>query len=184
MPHQQHIQKLSGAGLLVTLGIIFGDIGTSPLYVMSAIVGQNNITEQLVLGGISCVFWTLTLQTTVKYVFITLNADNKGEGGIFSLYQLLKRRYRNLIIGAIIGGAMLLADGIITPPISVSSAIEGLSLIYPEIQTVPIVIAVISFIFLFQRVGTNVVGKFFGPLMLIWFLMLGVLGINSIVGNI
>ena len=126
------------------MGIIFVSIGTSPWYVMSAIIWGNTITEQLVLGGISCVFWTLTLQTTVKYVLITLNADNKGEGGIFSLFQLLKRRYRNLIIGAIIGGAMLLADGIITPPISVSSAIEGLSLIYPDIETVPIVLVMLQ----------------------------------------
>ncbi len=142
------IDKLSAAGLLVTLGIIYGDIGTSPLYVMSAIVGDKPIDKLTVLGGISCVFWTLTLQTTIKYVILTLRADNKGEGGIFSLFSLLRRRFPYLIIGTMIGGAMLLADGIITPPISVSSAIEGLRIIYPDIKTVPIVIAIITIIFI------------------------------------
>lgn len=180
MPHQHSIQKLTGAGLLVTLGIIFGDIGTSPLYVFSAIIGHSTITEELVFGGVSCVFWTLTLQTTIKYVWIILNADNKGEGGVFSLYQLLRRRYKNLIIAAIVGGGMAMADGIITPAISVSSAIEGLSTINSNIPTVPIVILIVSLIFLFQRVGTNVVGKAFGPVMLVWFTMLAVLGFLGI----
>ncbi len=180
MPHQQHIQKLSGAGLLVTLGIIFGDIGTSPLYVFSAIIGHNTISRELVYGGVSCVFWTLTLQTTVKYVWIILNADNKGEGGVFSLYQLLRRRYKHLIFAAIIGGGMAMADGIITPAISVSSAIEGLSTINSNIPTVPIVLLIVSLIFIFQRVGTNVVGKAFGPVMLTWFTMLAVLGIYGL----
>ncbi len=180
MPHQHSIQKLSGAGLLVTLGIIFGDIGTSPLYVFSAIIGHSTISKELVYGGVSCVFWTLTLQTTIKYVWIILNADNKGEGGVFSLYQLLRRRYKNLIIAAIVGGGMAMADGIITPAISVSSAIEGLSAINSNIPTVPIVLLIVSLIFLFQRVGTNVVGKAFGPVMLIWFTMLAVLGISGL----
>jgi len=136
MPHSSHLQKLSAAGMLVTLGIIFGDIGTSPLYVFSAIIGESIITQDLVYGGISCVFWTLTLQTTIKYVMITLNADNKGEGGVFSLYQLLRRRYKHLIIAAMVGGGMALADGIITPAISVSSAVEGLTIINPDIPTV------------------------------------------------
>jgi KUP system potassium uptake protein len=177
------IDKLSAAGLLVTLGIIYGDIGTSPLYVMSAIVGSKPIDEITVLGGISCVFWTLTLQTTIKYVILTLRADNKGEGGIFSLFSLLRRRFPYLIVGTMIGGAMLLADGIITPPISVSSAIEGLRIIYPDIKTVPIVIGIITAIFLFQRAGTSTVGKAFGPIMLIWFGMLAILGVNKIIEN-
>ncbi|MFN5384067.1 MAG: KUP/HAK/KT family potassium transporter, partial [Bacteroidota bacterium] len=113
-----HINKVTGAGLLITLGIIFGDIGTSPLYVMSAIMGDNVITQELVYGGLSAVFWTLTIQTTIKYIILVLRADNKGEGGIFSLYNLLKRRYPHLIVGTVIGGAMLLAVGIITPPLS------------------------------------------------------------------
>ncbi|MFN7301907.1 MAG: KUP/HAK/KT family potassium transporter, partial [Bacteroidota bacterium] len=180
MPHSSHLQKLSAAGMLVTLGIIFGDIGTSPLYVFSAIIGKSIITQDLVYGGISCVFWTLTLQTTIKYVMITLNADNKGEGGVFSLYQLLRRRYKHLIIAAMVGGGMALADGIITPAISVSSAVEGLTIINPDIPTVPIVLLVVSLIFIFQRVGTNTVGKAFGPIMMVWFGMLAVLGIKGI----
>lgn len=176
--------KVTAAGLLITLGIIYGDIGTSPLYVMSAIMGESKpINSLAVLGGISAVFWTLTLQTTVKYVILTLQADNKGEGGIFSLFTLLRRRFPYLIIGTMIGGATLLADGIITPPISVASAVEGLRYVKPDIQTVPIVIAIITGIFLFQRAGTNVVGKAFGPIMLIWFSMLAVLGINQIIQN-
>ena len=127
--------KLSAAGILITLGIIFGDIGTSPLYVLKAIIGEGNqIQSSVIYGGISCIFWTLTLQTTIKYVIITLRADNKGEGGIFSLYTLVRRKAKWLIIPAVIGGCTLLADGIITPPISVSSAIEGLRILYPDVS--------------------------------------------------
>ena len=176
-----HVNKVTAAGLLISLGIIYGDIGTSPLYVMSAIIKDSIITPDLVLGGISCVLWTLTLQTTIKYVILTLQADNKGEGGIFSLFSLLRRRFPYLIVGTMVGGAMLLADGIITPPISVSSAIEGLSSIYPNIQTVPIVIGILLAIFIFQRAGTSIVGVAFGPVMLIWFSMLAVLGVKEIV---
>jgi KUP system potassium uptake protein len=174
------INKLSLAGLLITLGIIYGDIGTSPLYVMKAIIGERAISADLVLGGLSCVFWTLTLQTTLKYVIITLRADNKGEGGIFSLFALVRRRKPKLVWAAIIGGGTLLADGIITPPISVSSAIEGLQLFKPQLDTVPIVIAIISGLFFFQRFGTKAVGNFFGPIMFIWFSMLMILGIHQI----
>lgn len=183
------IDKLSAAGLLITLGIIYGDIGTSPLYVMRAIMANKTVTETLVFGAISAVFWTLTIQTTLKYVILTLRADNKGEGGIFSLFSLLRRRFPYLVVGTMVGGAMLLADGIITPPISVASAIEGLKFINPKngykidlenIQTVPIVIGIIIAIFLFQRAGTNAVGKFFGPVMFVWFSMLAVLGIAQI----
>lgn len=177
------LNKVTAAGLLVTLGIIYGDIGTSPLYVMSAIMGQSVIDELTVLGAVSCVFWTLTLQTTVKYVFLTLKADNKGEGGIFSLYALLRRRYPYLIIGTMIGGAALLADGIIAPPISVSSAVEGLRFINPDIPTVPIVIVILTGIFFFQRAGTSIVGRAYGPVMLVWFGMLAVLGLNQIMAH-
>ena len=181
--HSSH-QKITAAGLLITLGIIYGDIGTSPLYVMKAIVGNLPINDEVVLGGISCIFWTLTLQTTIKYVFLTLRADNKGEGGIFSLYALVRRRKTPwLVFPAIIGGSTLLADGIITPPISVSSAIEGLQAINPDIPTIPIVISIIAALFVIQRFGTNMVGKFFGPMMLIWFGMLAVLGVIGIGGD-
>jgi KUP system potassium uptake protein len=171
---------ISGAGLLIALGIIYGDIGTSPLYVMKAIVPAL-IDPKLVLGGISCVIWTLTLQTTIKYVMLTLNADNNGEGGIFSLYALVRRRGAWLSAVAIIGGAALLADGVITPPISVASAIEGLQAKYPSIPTVPIVIGIIAGLFLLQSFGTQIVGKAFGPIMFLWFTMLGVLGVTWIV---
>ncbi len=177
--------KLSLGGLLISLGIIYGDIGTSPLYVMKAILGLDfAINKDLVLGGISLVFWTLTLQTTIKYVLITLSADNNGEGGIFALYALVKRtKIKWLIIPAIIGGSALLADGIITPPISVSSAVEGIRTFYPEINTIPIVIAILVILFTIQQFGTKLVGKFFAPIMLLWFLMLGVVGILQIIGN-
>lgn len=179
--HIDH-SKVTAAGLLVTLGIIFGDIGTSPLYVMSAIIGSRVIDELLILGGISCIFWTLTLQTTFKYIILTLRADNKGEGGIFSLYALVRKmNYKWLAIITMIGGAALLADGIITPPISVASAVEGLQVINPEIQTLPIIIGIIFGLFFIQQFGTKFVGKFFGPVMLIWFSMLFVLGLKEVI---
>lgn len=182
--HHHHINKVTAAGLLVTLGIIFGDIGTSPLYVLKAIVGEHPINAETVLGGISCIFWTLTLQTTLKYVILTLRADNKGEGGIFSLYTLVRRaKIKWLLFPAIIGGSTLLADGIITPPISVSSAIEGLRELNPYIKTVPIVIAIITALFIIQQFGTKFIGRFFGPVMLIWFLMLGILGLTQMTTN-
>lgn len=177
---KHHHHALSFAGLIITVGIIFGDIGTSPLYVLKAIAGNRLLTEQLILGGLSCIFWTLTLQTTIKYVIITLRADNKGEGGIFSLYTLVRRRKKWLVVPAVIGGAALLADGIITPPISVSSAIEGLTYIYPHIDTLPIIIAIIVFLFVIQQFGTKFIGKAFGPVMVIWFLMLGIVGMTSL----
>ncbi|MBF9254674.1 KUP/HAK/KT family potassium transporter [Pontibacter sp. 172403-2] len=174
---------VSTAGLLISLGIIYGDIGTSPLYVMKAIIGENSISGILVYGGISCVFWTLTLQTTIKYVLLTLQADNNGEGGIFSLYTLIRRRARWLIVPAMIGGSALLADGIITPPISVSSAIEGLRILYPDIPTVPIVLAILTGLFVMQRFGSEFVGKAFGPIMFLWFTMLGALGAVSVASH-
>ena len=183
--HNQSLHsKLSIGGLLVTLGIIYGDIGTSPLYVMKAIIGIHAISRDVVLGGISCIFWTLTLQTTVKYVIITLSADNHGEGGIFALFALVKRtKIKWLIVPAIIGGSALLADGIITPPISVSSAVEGLRNFNPEINTIPIVIGILILLFTIQQFGSKLVGKFFAPMMLIWFAMLGILGTIQILND-
>lgn len=183
--HQLH-SKLTVGGLLITLGIIYGDIGTSPLYVMKAIIGLHHvINPDIILGGLSCIFWTLTLQTTLKYVIITLSADNHGEGGIFALYALVKRtKIKWLIVPAIVGGSALLADGIITPPISVSSAVEGIRTFYPSINTVPIVIAILVILFTIQQFGTKLVGKFFAPMMLVWFSMLGILGIIQIGGNL
>lgn len=175
---KSHHHALSFAGLIITVGIIFGDIGTSPLYVLKALAGNRTLTPQLILGGLSLVFWTLTLQTTIKYVIITLRADNKGEGGIFSLYTLVRRQKKWLVIPAMIGGASLLADGIITPPISVSSAVEGLSYVNPKINTVPIAIAIIIGIFVIQQFGTKFIGRAFGPVMMIWFLMLGIVGFS------
>ena len=185
MEDKKQLDTVSAAGLLVAMGIIYGDIGTSPLYVLKAIVGEENPVQiELVRGALSCIFWTITLQTTVKYVTLILRADNKGEGGIFSLYALIRRHARWLTIPAIIGGASLLADSIITPPISVSSAIEGLRILYPTIQTIPIVIAILSVLFLIQSFGTGVVGTAFGPIMLVWFTMLGVLGVVNIAGDL
>ena len=179
--HKDLHSKLTLGGLLISLGIIYGDIGTSPLYVMKAIIGSHVINADIVLGGISCVFWTLTLQTTIKYVLITLSADNHGEGGIFALYALVKKtKIRWLIVPAIIGGSALLADGIITPPISVSSAVEGIKTFYPKINTVPIVIGILFVLFTIQQFGSKLVGRFFAPMMLLWFGMLGVLGILQI----
>lgn len=175
--------KVTAATLLVALGIIYGDIGTSPLYVLKAIVGEKPISELLVYGGISCVFWTLTFQTTFKYIYLTLRADNHGEGGIFSLYALVRRYGKYMVIPTILGATTLLADGIITPPISVASAVEGLTAIkgLEDLQTVPIVIVILSGLFFFQRFGTQKVGSAFGPAMLVWFTMLATLGTIQIV---
>ena len=180
MTAHKDLQKLTLAGLVISLGIIYGDIGTSPLYVFKAIVGSQHISDVLILGGVSCIVWTLTLQTTLKYVVITLRADNKGEGGIFSLFSLVRRKAKWLIVPAVIGGCALLADGIITPPITISSAIEGLQAQLPHLHTVPIVIAIIIALFVIQQFGTSLVGKAFGPMMFIWFTMMGVLGITFI----
>jgi KUP system potassium uptake protein len=177
--------KASIAGLLIALGIIFGDIGTSPLYVLNAITSGRIISEELIIGVLSCIIWTLTLQTTIKYVVLTLQADNKGEGGIFSLYALVRRRRKWLIMPAIIGGAALLADGMITPPISVTSAIEGLKQV-PSISGISqttiiyIVIGILTALFFIQQFGTAFIGHFFGPVMTLWFLMLASLGILHI----
>lgn len=181
----KHLNKVTGAGLLIALGIIYGDIGTSPLYVFSAIINGRVISEELILGGISCIIWTLTLQTTVKYVILTLQADNRGEGGIFSLYTLVRRRRKWLVAPAMIGGAALLADGMITPPISVTSAVEGLTQLerfahIPETQIISIVLGILAVLFFMQQFGTASIGKLFGPIMLLWFGMLAILGIVNL----
>ena len=182
MENKNHINKISLAGLVITLGIVYGDIGTSPLYVMRAIVsGSGGISKELVLGAISCIFWTLTLQTTIKYIIITLRADNNGEGGILALYALIRRRAKWVFIFAIIGGSTLLADGIITPAITVVSAVEGLKISHPQLPILPIALSIIFFLFVIQQFGTNLIGKSLGPIMFIWFLMLGVLGMHEII---
>jgi KUP system potassium uptake protein len=182
---QKNINKVSGAGLLIALGIIYGDIGTSPLYVVKAIISDKIISPELILGGLSCIIWTLTLQTTIKYVTLTLKADNNGEGGIFSLYALVRRQKKWLVYPAMIGGAALIADGMITPTISITSAIEGLKQMpflneIPQSIVIYIVIAILSALFFAQQFGTASIGKLFGPIMLIWFGMLFILGITHI----
>lgn len=186
---QKNINKVSAAGLLIALGIIYGDIGTSPLYVVKAIISDRIITPELIIGGLSCIIWTLTLQTTIKYVILTLKADNNGEGGIFSLYALVRRQKKWLVFPAMIGGATLIADGMITPTISVTSAIEGLKNLpflneIPQTIVVYIVIAILSALFFAQQFGTASIGKMFGPIMLVWFGMLFILGITHISADI
>ena len=174
--------KVGFLGLLITLGIVFGDIGTSPLYVMKAILHTGEtIDESTILGAVSCIIWTLTLQTTIKYVCVALRADNNGEGGILALYALLRRlKSKWVYILAIIGASTLLADGIITPAITVTTAIEGLESISPNLPVIPITLAIITIIFFVQRFGTESIGKSFGVFMLLWFLLLGMVGIISI----
>ncbi len=174
--------KVGFLGLLITLGIVFGDIGTSPLYVMKAILHTGEtIDESTILGALSCIIWTLTLQTTIKYVCVALRADNNGEGGILALYALLRRlKSKWVYILAIIGASTLLADGIITPAITVTTAIEGLESISPNLPVIPITLAIITIIFFVQRFGTECIGKSFGVFMLLWFLLLGMVGIISI----
>lgn len=178
----KNINKVTATGLIIALGIIYGDIGTSPLYVFNAIISNRVISEELIMGALSCIIWTLTLQTSVKYVLLVLKADNKGEGGTFALYALVRRRRKWLVLPAMIGGAALLADGIITPPISVTSAIEGLkelpSMRHIATNTiVVIVIGILAVFFFMQQFGTASIGKLFGPIMFLWFTMLAVLGI-------
>ena len=181
----KHINKVSAAGLLIALGIIYGDIGTSPLYVFSAIINGKVIDELLIIGGLSCIIWTLTLQTTIKYVILTLQADNRGEGGIFSLYTLVRRQKKWLVVPAMLGGAALLADGMITPPISITSAIEGLHNIpvladITQTTIIFIVLGILVLLFFTQQFGTNSIGKMFGPVMCVWFAMIAVLGVSHI----
>lgn len=185
----KQINKVTLANLVIALGIIYGDIGTSPLYVLNAIISGRVISDLLILGSLSCIIWTLTLQTTVKYVWLTLNADNKGEGGIFSLYALVRRQKRWLVIPAMVGGAALLADGMITPPISVTSAIEGLRQL-PNLDYIPqdtivyIVLGIMIALFFLQQFGTQSIGKLFGPIMFIWFAMMAVLGSSHLLDDL
>jgi KUP system potassium uptake protein len=180
--HHSALSKVSFAGLLITIGIVFGDIGTSPLYVVKAIIsGADNFDKLLVYGALSCVFWTLTLQTTLKYVIITLRADNHGEGGIFALFALMKKKSTWAATLAMVGGSALLADGVITPSITVTSAIEGLRLINPTISVLPIVLMIITALFFIQQFGTKFIGNSFGPMMVIWFSMLAILGFGQLI---
>lgn len=177
------IDKLTFAGLVITLGIVYGDLGTSPLYVMRAIIAGSSgkPSIELIYGAISCIIWTLTFQTTIKYVFLTLKADNRGEGGIFALFALIRRRAKWVFLFALIGGATLLADGIITPSITVVSAVEGLRMVNTNIPIIPIVLVIITLLFLIQQFGTNFLGRSFGPIMFIWFLMMGVIGFSLLI---
>lgn len=186
----EQLKKASAAGVLLSIGIIYGDIGTSPLYTFQPIIKDGGgVSRDLVMGAISCIFWTLTLQTTFKYIIMTLQADNHGEGGIFSLYALVGKIDKRLYLPAIIGAGTLLADGIITPPISVASAVEGLNgvkgwentIVPGNDLVIGIVLGILLALFLFQRTGTKVVGASFGPIMLAWFLMIGVLGLLQVV---
>ncbi|HAX93925.1 MAG TPA: potassium transporter Kup [Bacteroidales bacterium] len=177
------IKKLSFLGVIVTMGIVFGDLGTSPLYTMRAILigGRDNFSELLIYGSLSCIFWTLTLSTTIKYVIIVLRADNNGEGGVFALFALLRKKSSWAAILTMVGGAALLADGVITPSITVTSAVEGLRMVKMDIPVVPIVIVILAALFFIQQFGTNFVGSYFGPVMGIWFFMLGALGVSQLI---
>lgn len=177
--------RLSAMGLLVTLGIVYGDIGTSPLYVMKAIAGATSmVTADYIIGAVSCIIWTLTFQTTLKYVVLALRADNKGEGGILALYALVRKHGRaGLYLLAIIGASTLVADGVITPSITVLSAIEGLRAYEPSTPVIPIAIAILTVLFFIQQYGTSAIGKLFGPMMLLWFSMIGILGMTHIGDN-
>lgn len=179
------IKKVTAAGLIITLGIVYGDIGTSPLYVMNAIMkGGIVVNDWLIYGSLSCIFWTLTLQTTFKYVVITLQADNHGEGGIFALFALVRRKTNLIAIITMIGGSALLADGVITPAITVTSAVEGLNILYTNIPVVPIVLSIFLVLFFFQQFGSGLIGSIFGPVMFVWFVLLAVLGISQLVHGV
>ncbi len=179
------IKKVTLAGLVVTLGIVYGDIGTSPLYVMNAIMkGGLVVNELLIYGALSCIFWTLTLQTTFKYVIITLQADNHGEGGIFALFALVRRKTNLIAIITMLGGSALLADGVITPAITVTSAVEGLTILYENVPVVPIVLSIFLLLFFFQQFGSGLIGRIFGPVMFLWFILLAVLGISQLTHGI
>ena len=185
----KHINKVTAAGLVIALGIIYGDIGTSPLYVFNSIIKGRVIDEVLIIGTLSLIIWTITLLTTIKYVIMVLRADNRGEGGIFALFALVRRRKKWLVIPAMIGGAALLSDGIITPPISITSAIEGLKELpkfhdLSQNTIVYIVLGIIALFFFMQQFGTASIGKMFGPIMGIWFSMLAVLGLIHISDNL
>lgn len=180
--------KLTFIGLVVTIGIVFGDIGTSPLYVMRAIIAANHtdhISEDFIIGALSCIIWTLTLQTTLKYVVIALRADNNGEGGILALYSLVKKmKNKWLYIVAILGAATLVSDGVITPSMTIMSAVEGLKSYNPNTEVIPITIFILIVLFVVQQFGTQSIGKFYGPIMTLWFIMLLLLGAIQFIPNL
>lgn len=175
---KSNVERLTLASLLIAVGIVFGDIGTSPLYVMKAVVNANPaFDDAYIIGAVSCIIWTLTLQTTVKYVFIALRADNHGEGGILALYALMRKlRPHWLYILAAVGASALIADGVITPAMTVTSAVEGLHALDSRAPVLPLVLLIITAIFFVQKFGTKAIGRGFGPFMAAWFLMLGVMG--------
>lgn len=188
--------KFSLGMFLVTIGIVYGDIGTSPMYVMKSIVegngGLTNVDSEFIIGSLSLVIWTITLLTTVKHVLIALRADNHGEGGIFALYSLVKDCGAWLIVPTMVGGCTMLADGVLTPAVTVTTAVEGLRSIelmnrfLGEGQTVVLIITItiVCALFLIQRNGTSAIGKLFGPVMLVWFTFLGVTGIWLALGDL
>ena len=190
-----HTITVSVGAMLVTLGVVYGDIGTSPMYVTKALLagqgGIGTVSQEFILGSLSLVIWTVTLLTTVKYVLISLMADNHGEGGIFALYSIVRRYGRWLIIPAMLGGSALLADGVLTPAVTITTAIEGLRTI-PALETglvadqsnvVLITLAIVSILFAVQRAGTSRIGRAFGPVMTLWFAFLGVSGAFYVLGN-
>ncbi len=181
----KRIKKLTFAGFLLTLGIVYGDIGTSPLYTLKAIVvgGSENFNDLLVYGGLSAIFWTLTLQTTLKYILITLRADNNGEGGVFALYALIKKRSIAAAIVTMIGCSALIADGVLTPSITVTASVEGLRLLKPGFPVIPLVLIIFGLLFFIQQFGTAYIGRWFGPVMILWFSILAALGISQLVSN-
>lgn len=188
--------KVSRAGIFITLGIVYGDIGTSPLYVMKTILGDNGglsaTTPELVIGSISLIFWTVMLLTTVKYVLIALNATNHGEGGIFALYTLVRRQAKWLLYPALIGGAALLADGMLTPAVTVTTSIEGLKGIVfhhwepvqNQADVIFITVVILSILFVIQRFGTKTIGHAFGPIMTLWFTFIGVVGLVNLLPDL
>jgi KUP system potassium uptake protein len=178
-------KKISLGGSLIAIGVVFGDLGASPLYTYNAVFHGRRITETAALGSLSLVFWTLTFLTTIKYIIITLQADNKGEGGILSLYALIRRSFGKwLIYPAMAGAAFLIADGIVTPPISVASAVEGLQAKIPDLNTVPLIVGILVALFIFQQFGSHSIGRVYGPVMVIWFGFIAAIGLYALKDNL
>lgn len=188
-------KRMSAAGLLIAIGIVYGDIGTSPLYVMKSIVegngGIGNVNRDFIIGSISLVLWTVTLLTTLQTVIIALKATNHGEGGIFALYTLVRKRAKWLVLPALIGGAAILADGTLTPAVTVTTAIEGLKglnfggnvPVSTQNMVIAITVVILLVLFSIQKMGTSIIGKAFGPIMFLWFTFLGVMGVMNMVGD-
>ena len=188
-------KRMSAAGLLIAIGIVYGDIGTSPLYVMKSIVegngGIGNVNRDFIIGSISLVLWTVTLLTTLQTVIIALKATNHGEGGIFALYTLVRKRAKWLVLPALIGGAAILADGTLTPAVTVTTAIEGLKglnfggnvPVSTQNMVIAITVVILLVLFSIQKMGTSIIGKAFGPIMFLWFTFLGVMGVMNMAGD-